>query len=115
MSLFSAGYDPVKDVQISTCLTAYTDEYGKKCIIVFNKVVWFGTIMDHLLINPNQIWMAGILVSDDTFDDNQNLGITHEKLFIPFVNDATTLYFDSRVPTKREITECTHIVTTGDT
>ena len=70
--------------------------------------------MDHSLINPNYIFMAGISFLDDPFDDNQKIGIAHEKVFIHFITDGTAVYFDSRVPTQREITECTHIVTTGD-
>ena len=56
--------------------------------------------MDHLLINPNQIWMAGIPVSNDPFDENQNIGISHENMFIPFGTYGKTLYFYSRVPTQ---------------
>ena len=36
-------------------------------------------------------------------------------MFIPFGTDRKTVYFYSRVPTLREITECTHIAMTGDT
>ena len=50
--MFSASYDPMQDVKISTFLTSYTDEYGRTWIIVFNEILWFGTIMDHSLINP---------------------------------------------------------------
>ena len=64
---FSTSYDLMQDVQISTCLTAYTDEYGRTWILVFNEVLWFGSSIDHSLINPNQIWMTGMPVSDDPF------------------------------------------------
>ena len=77
VSLFSASYDLMQDVHIATCLTAYTDKYGQTWILVFNEVY-------HLLINPNQIGMVGIPISDDTFEENQKLGIAHEKSFIPF-------------------------------
>ncbi len=115
VSPFSASYDPMTDVQIATCLTAYTDEYGRTWVLVFNEVLWFGSSMDHLLINPNQIRMTGTPVSDDPFDATRKLGIAHEKVFIPFSTDGTTVYFDTRVPTQREMTECTRIVMTGDT
>ena len=48
----------------------------------FNEVLWFGTSMDHLLINPNQIRMEGIPVSDDPFDENKNVGIDHKNVFM---------------------------------
>ena len=112
---FSASYDPMNDVQVATCLTAYTDEYGRTWILVFNEVLWFGTTMDHSLINPNQMRMTGTSVSDDPFDSTRKFGINHEKLFIPFSTDGTCVYFDTRVPTEQERNECTRIVMTGDT
>ena len=88
----------MQDVQIDIFITAHIDEYGLTCIILFNEVLWFGTSMDHLLVNPNQIQMTVMPVSDDPFDENWKLGIDHKKVFIPFYTDGTTLYFYSRVP-----------------
>ena len=113
--LFSAIYNQMQDVQISACMTAYTDKYGQTLIIVFDEVLCFGTSMDHSLINPNYIHMAVITVSDCPFDEIQKIDIAHEKVFIHFVTDGTTVYLDSRIPTQREIIECTHIFMTGDT
>ena len=59
--------------------------------------------------------MVGIHVSNDNFDDNLNLGIAHEKVFIPFSNDGKTVYFDSRVPTQPETTKCSEFFMTSDT
>ena len=70
--------------------------------------------MDHSLINPNEILMMGMPVYDNPFDNNWNFGID-KNVFIPFKTDGTTVYFDPRVPTQCEITECTHIITTGET
>ena len=77
MSSFCASYKPVQDMKTATFLMAYKYEYGQTWILVFNEVY-------HLLINPNQIGMVGIPISDDTFEENQKLGIAHEKSFIPF-------------------------------
>ena len=43
------------------------------------------------------------------------LGIKHEDAFIPFLTDVTTIYFDTRVPTKEERAECSWLIMTGDT
>ena len=75
VSPFSASYDPVHDVQIASLFTAYTYEYGRTYILVFNIFLWFGTSMDHSLVNKNQIIMTGIPVSGDLFDENWKLGI----------------------------------------
>ena len=65
---FSATYEPISDVPIATCLTAYTDGYSRTWILVFYEVLWFGSSMYHLLVNPNQIRITGTPVSDDPFD-----------------------------------------------
>ena len=51
--------------------------------------------MDHSLINPNRVWMAGIPVSDSHFYDNLKLGITHEKVLISYGNYEKKVYFYS--------------------
>ena len=71
--------------------------------------------MDHPLIHPNQIQMSVMPISDDLFHENWKLGIVHKKVFIPFKTDRTTVYFDSRVPKKCEITECAHIIMMSET
>ena len=69
--------------------------------------------MDHSLINPNQIKITVMQVFDDLFDNNRKLGISHKQVFITFITDRTIVFFDSRVPTQREITECTQIIMMG--
>ena len=112
---FSATYEPILDVPIATSLTAYTDRYGRTWILVFNKVLWFGSSMDHLLVNPNQIRMTGTPVSDDPFYSTRAIRIKHEDVFIPFRTDGTAIYFDTLVPTKEERAECSWLIMTGDT
>ena len=55
VSPFNASYDPMQNVHIFTCFTVYTDEYGSNWVLVFYESIWFGFIMYHSLINPNQI------------------------------------------------------------
>ena len=105
----------MRDVKITTCLTAYTDRYGRTWILVFNEVIWFGMRMYHSLINPNQIQMIGISVSDELFDENRKLGISYKKFFIPFQNYGTTVYFYLRAPTQHKTMEWNHIITTVET
>ena len=59
VALFSTSYKPMTDIQVATCLTAYTDEYGRTWVLVFHEVIWFGSSMEHSLVNPNQIRMTG--------------------------------------------------------
>ena len=46
-------------------------------VYFFKKFLWFGMSMDHSLINPNQIQMMGMSVSDDPFDEDQKTDIVH--------------------------------------
>ena len=115
VSPFSDKYDPLTDVPIATCLTAYTNEYGRTFILVFHEMLWFGDGMDHSLINPNQIRLTGTPVSDDPFDDTRRLGIDHPTSFVPFETNGTCIYFDTHVPTESEILHCSHVVMTEDT
>ena len=94
---FSATYKPISDVPIATSLTYYTDGYGRMWILVFYKVLWSISSMDHSLVNPNQIRMTGTPVSDNPFDSTRALGINHEDAFIPFRTDGTSIYFDTRI------------------
>ena len=93
VSLFIARYDPMQYLQIATFTMAYIDEYRRTWVIVFDEVIWFGTSMDQSLINQTNICMAGISFSDDPFDQNQKLGISHKNVFIPFFTNGTTYFF----------------------
>ena len=112
---FSDKYTPIQDVPIATCFTAYTDEHGKTFILEFNEVLWFGTQMDHSLINPNQIRVTGIPLSDNPFDKTKELGIESDQCLIPFNCDGTTIFFNTQVPTNEEIECCEHITMTEET
>lgn len=68
--------------------------------------------MDHSLINPNQIRHFGIAVSDDPYDSTQSLGIDHDDLFIPFMTEGCTVFFETFVPSDEELESCQHIVLT---
>ena len=60
----------------------------------FNEVLWFGLILDHSLINPNEIRMMGMPLSDDPLDEIQKLGIFHKRVLIPFKTDGNTVHFN---------------------
>ena len=77
VSPFSASYNMMQDVKNTTFLTEYTDEYVRTWILVFNDVLWFGRSMDHSIINPNQIRITVMPVSDYPFDKNRKIGIAH--------------------------------------
>ena len=68
---FHDDYEAIKDVPIARVATAYCDGSGITYILVINEALFFGTSMDHSLINPNQICHNGIPVSDNPYDSGR--------------------------------------------
>jgi len=111
---FLDSYEPVKEVLVARCSTVWTSpDTGREYLLVGDQMLWFGTQMDHSLINPNQIREYGIPVYDDPFHARQ-FGIDGNEAFIPFETKGTVVSFDSRVPTDWELKNLPVILLTGD-
>jgi hypothetical protein len=76
-------------------------------------MLWFGSQMDHSLINPNQIHEYGIPVYDNPFSQSQ-FGIDCNDDFIPFHTMGTIVYFESCVLTDWETHNLPIIMVTGE-
>lgn len=111
---FSNEYKPMQDVPIVNASMAFTNDAGTTVILRFNQVLWYGTKLNVSLINPNQIRHYGLAVSDDPTDKDRFFGITTEDIEIPFEMKGTTVFFQSRVPTRWEIENCRTIELTQD-
>ena len=62
---FLAQYEPVTDIPIGTCITAYDDEKtGQTYILQFHQVLYFGDRLETSLLNPNQMRDNDIIVDD---------------------------------------------------
>jgi hypothetical protein len=84
---------------VARCGTVWTSpNTGREYLLVGDQMLWFGSQMDHSLINPNQIREYGIPVYDNPFSQSQ-FGIDCNDDFIPFNSMGTIVYFESRVPT----------------
>jgi hypothetical protein len=115
VSPYADSYQPITDVPIVTGATAVTShETGLTYILIFNEAIWMGNVLDHSLINPNQMRAFGITVSDNPYG-NMAMGIQAEQddFQFPMVSDGTIIYFDSRTPTNHELEACPHIVLTS--
>ena len=91
----------------------WTDDDGKEYLIVGDKMLWFGTALENLLINPNQIRAYGLSINDDPFNANE-LGIESEEIFISFDTTGTVVHFEFRVPTEWETTHFPFILIMAD-
>ena len=81
---FHQAFDALANIPVAQVATAVTFENGEVIILVINEALYFGSQMDHSLINPNQIWAFGIDVFDNPFDMERDFGIDHPDCFFPF-------------------------------
>ena len=94
---FLDSYEPVKEVLVARYCTVWTSQdSGREYLLVGDQMLWFGTQMDHSLINPNQIREYGTPVGDDPFNASE-FGIDAHEAFIPFDTTGTIVHFESRV------------------
>jgi hypothetical protein len=113
---FLNSYDPVTEIPVVRCCTVWTDkESSTEYLIVADQILWFGTLMENSLINPNQLRTYGLMVNDDPFDSTRGFGVNTDDVFIPFDTKGTVIYFESHVPTEWEKTHLPIILITGDT
>ena len=108
---YDKAYKPIANVPIVSGATAWDDEFtGQTYILVFNESLFYGTKLDHSLLNPNQLRAHGIGVWDNPYDKMRPLEIeTGLGANIPLSFKGTKLRFSSRVPTNRELETCPHI------
>jgi hypothetical protein len=103
---FLDSYEPVKEVMVTRCGTVWTSPItGREYLLVGDQMLWFGSQMDHSLINPNQIHEYGIPVYDNPFSQSQ-FGID--------CNDDFIVYFESRMPTDWKMRNLPIIMLTGE-
>ena len=101
---------PTKDVPIISAATAYDcADTNETYILVFNEYLWFGGQLNHSLHNPNQIRHNGHGFWDNPYDIARGLEIEAGPITISLRQQGTKLGFVSRVPTKQELQNCTHI------
>lgn len=115
VSGFHPELDTISNVPIATCATAYTSPTnGQTYILMINQALYFGNEMNHSLINPHQIRVTGVQLSDDTYDYQRYFGIVHPDPPIPFDSQGAKVYFNSRTPTDHELETCETIILTND-
>ena len=104
-----------KNIPIGTCATVITTDDGYDVLLIAHEMLYFGNQLSRSLINPNQLRFNDVTVQDDYTRYEEPFGITtFEHLFIPFIMDGTTVYFESRVPTSDEIDSLAHVELTRD-
>lgn len=103
------------NVPIVTGATAYDDPItGQTIILVFNESLYYGTKLDHSLINPNQIRSYGIDMWDNPYDQDHPMAMhVSDMIIIPLQTYGTKIYFNSRSPTDDELSTLDHYPVTS--
>ena len=92
-SPFLESYKPVKEISLVRVSTVWMDpNTSREYLIVGDQFICFVTIMNHPLINPNQVRIFNILVQYNPFDVTF-FGIDADKDFIPFTYKGSFISF----------------------
>ena len=108
---YTGAYEAIKAVPIVQAATAYENpETGKTTILILDKAIWMGEIMDHTLVKPNQLRTYRMTIQDNHFSE--------APIFVPkrimhsfFCCIPKGLYLESpqEPPHKKEIQLCSHV------
>ena len=115
VSPYTDSYEAIKGVPIVSGATAWTSQVdGQTYILVFHEALWMGDVLEHSLLNPNQLRHYGLTVQDNPFDETEmHLATENGELLIPLQAEGTIIFLSTRTPTDRELHECPHITMTS--
>ena len=66
---YTDSYEAIKGVSIVTGATVWTSQVtGETFILMFNEAVWMGEVLEHSLLNLNQMRHHIVTVQDNPFD-----------------------------------------------
>ena len=105
---YNDAYDPIENVPIVSGATAYDHPHGGEYILVFHKLLYYGTKMQHSLISSNQVRFHGINFLDNPVRDEELYIEVDDEKSIPLQFKGTKCVFKSRVPTSCELKSCKH-------
>ena len=112
VSPFQKDYDDIKNVKIPTVATAWQSPHsGQTYILVFHQALWMGDIMDHTLVNPNQLRYYGTQVQDNPMSLEPLSLLTEDKRFCMDMHMKGTIVCNTTYsPSDDELENYPHIV-----
>ena len=112
VSPFQKDYDDIKDVKIATVATAWQSPHsGQIYILVFHQALWMGELMDHTLVNPNQLRYYGTHVQDNPMSHEPLSLMTEDEQFcMEMQMNGTIVSAHTFSPSDEELESCPHIV-----
>jgi hypothetical protein len=115
---YSTSYKP-KTVTVAHGGTAYDHPDGQTYILDVNNGFNMTTELNTSLLNPNQMRAHGIVVDEvpthlsPNYNSTHSIYIPEQDLRIPLELDGVISYLPTRMPTMKEINDCTHITLTS--
>lgn len=108
---YDKSIKPIEGVPIVNGATAWDDPItGQTLILVINEALYYGTKLEHTLINPNQVRSFGIDFWDNPFDKERGLIIDiDDTTKIPMQTNGTKIFFNTRAPTLDELRDCAKV------
>jgi hypothetical protein len=115
---FHDEFEPLADVPVATVATLWTDPLtGRGYVLIIHETLYFGSKMDHSLINPNQLRHYGIVVHDNPYerDHRRDMGIEIDETDrLPFHSQGSMVFFTTRYPSDDELDMYPHVTVTCD-
>ena len=116
VSPYTSTYKAITNVPIVTGATAWTcQNTGDTYILVFHEALWMGDVIDHTLVNPNQLRYFGVKVQDNPYHvvPMHTATEAEDTMCFPLHSEGTTIFLSTRTPTEQELHECVHIELTS--
>ena len=113
---YDTSLEPTHNVPIVTGATTYLDPTTRRSyLLIINEGLYYGTKLDHSLINPNQIRDFGIEVWDNPYDKSHDVEINvDDELQISLSFKGTKGMFHSSTPSTDDLQWLPRIVLTSD-
>ena len=107
---YDKSISPIENVPIVSGATAWTDSRTNTTyVLVFNESLYYGSKLDHSLINPNQVRHYGIDFWDNPYDKDRGTRIEIDDISIQLQLQGTKLFFETKAPTDDELERCPKI------
>jgi hypothetical protein len=109
VSAFSPQLDVMTDIPIVKAAVAYDDATtGETYILIINQALYFGNLLPHILLNPNQLRANGIIVNDipkhlSHGTSSHSIDFTTEGIKLPLLLKGIISYLPVRMPTQEEV------------
>ena len=111
---YTKAIKPVENIPIVTGATAWYEERSKQTyILIINEALYYGTKLDHSLINPNQLRNYGIPVWDNPYDKERGLKIELDGIDVQLHTHGTKIFFQTSAPTTYQLESCPRIYLTS--